>query len=70
LRGWLQLLGGVVATVILIMIVWAGVQYIASAGDPTLVKGAKNRLINAITALLLYLMMTAILQFLIPGGIL
>jgi hypothetical protein len=70
LRGVLQLLGGIVGLVVMIMLVIAGVQYITSAGDPGMVKSAKNRIVNAITALVLYLMMVAILQFLIPGGIL
>jgi hypothetical protein len=70
LRGWLLILSGVVGTVIMVVIVVAGVQYITSTGDPGLVKAAKNRIFNAILALLLYLMMYAILQFLVPGGIL
>jgi hypothetical protein len=70
LRGWLELLGGVVGLLVMLMIVVAGVQYITSTGDPGLVKSAKQRLFNAILALVLYLMMFAILQFLIPGGIL
>ena len=70
LRGWLLLLSGVVGTVIMVVLVVAGVQYITSAGDPGLVKAAKQRIFNAILALVLYLMMYAILQFLVPGGIL
>lgn len=70
LRGWLLLLSGVVGTIIMVVLVVAGVQYITSAGDPGLVKAAKQRIFNAILALFLYLMMYAILQFLVPGGIL
>lgn len=70
LRGWLLLLSGLVGTVVMVVIVVAGIQYITSAGDPGLVKAAKQRIFNAILALVLYLMMYAILQFLVPGGIL
>jgi len=70
LREWLLLLSGLVGMVVMVMIVVAGVQYITSTGDPGLVKSAKQRIFNAILALVLYLMMFAILQFLVPGGIL
>jgi hypothetical protein len=70
LRDVLSLLGGIVGLVVMIMLVIAGLQYITSAGDPAMVKSAKSHIVNAITALVLYLMMVAILQFLIPGGIL
>jgi hypothetical protein len=70
LRGWLKLFGGAVGITIILMLIVAGIQYITSAGDPTAVKSAKNRVVNAITALVLYLMMFAILSFLVPGGIL
>lgn len=66
----LKLLSGIVGAVIMLMLVVAGVQYITSAGDPAMVKSAKNRIVNAITALVLYLMMFAVLNFLVPGGIL
>jgi hypothetical protein len=55
--------------IILLMIIIGGFQYIISAGDPTAVKSAKSRITNAITALVLYGFMYAILNFIIPGGI-
>ncbi|HUD11343.1 MAG TPA: hypothetical protein VMS08_02955 [Candidatus Saccharimonadia bacterium] len=70
LRGWLALLSYSVGLVVMLMLVIGGVQYITSAADPGMVKSAKKRITNAITALVLYLMMFAILQFLVPGGIL
>jgi hypothetical protein len=70
LRGWLQVLNGAIALVIMLMIVIAGIQYITSIANPTQTAAAKKRLTNAILALVLWLMMAAILQFLIPGGIL
>jgi hypothetical protein len=41
-----------------------------STADPARVKAAKDRLQNAIIALVLFLMMFAILSFIVPGGIL
>jgi hypothetical protein len=70
LRDVLKLLSGAVGIVIILMLVIAGIQYITSVGDPARIKAAKNRVTNAIIALVLFLMMFAILGFLIPGGIL
>lgn len=70
LRELLSLLSGAVGTVIVLMLIIAGIQYITSYGDPGNVKAAKQRIINAITALVLFMFMVAILQFLVPGGIL
>jgi hypothetical protein len=66
----IQFLSGAIGLVIVLMIVIGGVQYITSAGDPGAVKAAKQRIVNAITGLVLFLLMFAILNFLIPGGIL
>jgi hypothetical protein len=70
LKGWLALLGGAVGLLVILMIVISGIQYITSIGDPGSIKSAKSRLQNAIIALVLYLSMYAILNFLVPGGIL
>lgn len=70
LRDVLKLVSSAVGITIIIMIIVAGIQYISSVGDPGAIKNAKNRLVNAMIALLLFLMMFAILQFLVPGGIL
>lgn len=70
LRDVLKLISSAVGITVIIMIIVAGIQYITSTGDPSNIKNAKNRLVNALIALLLFLMMFAILQFLVPGGIL
>ena len=70
LKTILQVLSGLVGTVIVLMLIVAGIQYMTSYGDPSNIKNAKNRIVNAITALVLFLMMFAILGFLVPGGIL
>ena len=66
----IQFLSGAIGLVIVLMIVIGGIQYITSAGDPAAVKKAKERIVNAITGLVLFVLMFAILNFLIPGGIL
>lgn len=66
----IKFLSGAVGLVVVLMIVVAGIQYITSAGDPGRVKEAKNRITNAITGLILFVLMFAILNFIIPGGIL
>lgn len=70
LREVLTLLGAAVGLVIVLMMIIAGIQYITSAGDAGRVKSAKDRIVGAITALVLFMFMVAILQFLVPGGIL
>ncbi|MDF2461227.1 MAG: hypothetical protein K0S68_630 [Candidatus Saccharibacteria bacterium] len=70
LKTILKLLGGAIGLFIILMLIIAGIGYITSFGDPTQIKNSKGRVVNALTALLLYLMMFALLQFLVPGGIL
>jgi hypothetical protein len=65
----LRFLSGAVGMVIVLMLVIAGIQYITSAGDPGAIKAAKDRVVNAITALVLFVLSYAILSFVIPGGI-
>jgi hypothetical protein len=69
LKQILTLLSGLVGAVIVLMLIVAGVQYIVAFGDPGQIKTAKGRIVNALTALVLFLMMFAILQFLVPGGV-
>src|SRR6266571_2612197 len=66
---FLQFLSAGVGIVIILMLVIAGIQYITSTGNPAMIKGAKDRIVNAITALVLFVLSFAILSFLIPGGI-
>jgi hypothetical protein len=70
LKQILFVINGLIGGIIMLVIVVAGIQYITSVGEPASVKSAKKRLMNATTALVMYLMMVAILNFLIPGGVL
>jgi Type IV secretion system pilin len=66
----IQYISGLVALYVVLMIVIGGVQYISSAGNPGAISAAKNRITNAIIALVLFLMMFTIMNFIVPGGIL
>lgn len=61
----LTMVFGLIATGSLI---FAGIQYSASEGDPTKAGQAKNRIANTIFAIIAYLFLYGFLQFLIPGG--
>ena len=63
---WLAVGVGLVVT---LMIVISGVQYITSSGNPQGLEAAKKKLLHAIEALILFIFMAAIANFIIPGGI-
>lgn len=59
-----------VGIVITISVAYAGIQYIMSRGDPNMTQKAIARLFQAGVALVLYIFGWAILNWLIPGGVL
>lgn len=64
-----NVLSALVGIVVVIMIAVGGIQYTTARDDPQAVSAAKNRIRNAILALVFYLFGFAFLQYLIPGGI-
>ena len=66
----IQFVSALVGAVIVLMLIIAGIQYLTSAGDPGAVKAAKSRIVNAITALVLFIFMYAILNLILPSGVL
>ncbi|HVA11407.1 MAG TPA: pilin [Candidatus Dormibacteraeota bacterium] len=54
--------------VAVISLIFGGIQYSASQGDPQKAASAKNRIYNTIIAIFAYLFLYTFLQFLIPGG--
>lgn len=66
----IRFLSAGVGVVVMLMIVISGIQYITSSGNPDAVAGAKKRLTNAVLALVLFIFMAAILNFIVPGGLL
>jgi len=69
INPFINFLSALVGVAVVISIVIGGIQYGSSAGDPQKVTAAKNRIRNAIIALLTFLFLYALLNFLIPGGL-
>jgi hypothetical protein len=63
-------LSGLVALVIIISIIVAGIQWSMAGNNPQQVSQAKGRIVNALIALLVFIFMYAFLQWVVPGGIL
>lgn len=66
----IRIFTAVFGVVVVIMIAIGGVQYATSRDNPQAVAAAKGRIFKAITALVLYLLIYAILEYLVPGGVL
>lgn len=62
-------LTAVVGVAVVISIIIGGIQYTSSAGDPSKAGAAKDRIRNAIIALVVYILLFGLLNFLIPGGL-
>lgn len=58
-----------VGVVVIASIIVGGIQYTTAQGEPQKQVAARGRIINAVIALLLYLLTFALMQWLIPGGI-
>lgn len=50
-------------------IIWGGLLYASSNGDPNKTKQGVKVIVNAFIGLLLFIFMYAILNFLVPGGL-
>lgn len=60
---------GGVALAVIFNIIIAGIQYSTAQGDPSAVGKSKKRIMDAVLALLMYAMLYAFIQWLIPGGV-
>jgi hypothetical protein len=69
INPFVRLLSAIVGVAVVISIVIGGIQYSSSGGDSSKVTAAKNRIRNSIVALVTYIFLFALLNFLIPGGI-
>ena len=69
LRVFINTLSAMVGIVIVIMITWGGIEFASAGNDPQRVSGAKNKITNALLALLVFIFMYAFLQWVIPGGL-
>lgn len=70
IEPFIAFLSAAVGVAVVGSIIVGGVQYSSSANDPSKVTAAKNRIRNAIIALLAYIFLFSLLNFLVPGGIL
>lgn len=59
-----------VGLVVIASIVWAGIQYSASKGNPSETAKAIQRIQNTLIALLIYIFGYALLNYIIPAGVL
>ena len=62
-------LGIIVVIAVVISIVIGGIQYTTSADQPGAVSAARQRIINAVLALLAFTFLWSFLQWIVPGGI-
>jgi heme/copper-type cytochrome/quinol oxidase subunit 2 len=58
-----------VGIVVIVSVIFAGIQYTTSQGNPEKTAQAKSRIQTSIMALIFYLFIFAIVQFLVPGGL-
>lgn len=69
LVDFIKVLTGIVGVVVVLVITIGGVQYSMARDNPQAVAAAKQRIINALLALLLYMFLFAFLQWVVPGGV-
>lgn len=66
---FINLLAAAAGIAVVISIVMGAIQYSSAGGDPGKVSAARDRIRNAIIALLAFLFLYAFLNWLLPGGI-
>lgn len=64
----LRFISAGVGLVVIGSIIWAGIHYSTSRGNPQQAEAAIKRVANSITALLLYIFAFALLNYVVPGG--
>lgn len=58
-----------VGLVIAASIIYAGIMYSTSSGNPENTQAAKKRILNAVVGLVFYILIFAFIQYLVPGGL-
>lgn len=69
LNIFVEFLSGAVGVVVVAMIIMGGIQYSMAGANPTALTAAKQRITNALIALVAFVLIFSFLQWLIPGGI-
>lgn len=67
LRGIIKFASGLIGLVAVTAIIVSGIQWMAGSGNPAAIKKAQTRLANAVGGLILFILMAAILRFLVPN---
>ena len=70
INPFIKFLSALVGVAVVASIIIGGIQYSSSGGDPSKANAAKMRIRNAVIALVTFIALDAMLNFLIPGGIL
>jgi len=66
----IALLSAMVGIAVVISIIWGGIEYITSEGDPQKAANGKKRIVGALVGLVAFILLFTLLQFLSPGGVL
>lgn len=69
LLDFINILSALVGVIVVIMIIYGGIQYSTAGSDPQKVKEAKSKIFNALIAMFAYIFMYSFLQWIVPGGI-
>lgn len=64
-----DVLAGLVGVVAVVMIVVGGIQYSLARNNPQATAGARTRILNAVIAMIAFMFIWALLQYLVPGGV-
>lgn len=65
----IQVLSALVGMAAVISIIYGGIQYVTSAGDPQRAEAGKKRIIESLIGLAAFLLLYGFLQFVMPGGV-
>lgn len=66
----IALLSAAVGVVVVAAIIYGGIEYITSAGDPQKAAAGQKRIIEALIGLVAFVLLYAFLVFIVPGGFL
>jgi hypothetical protein len=68
INPFMRLLGIVAGLAVTVGIIWGGIEYSSSAGDPQKSASGKKHIVVAVIGLLVYFFLYAALKFLMPAG--
>ena len=67
---FINALSAIVGVVVTAVIIWGGIEYSSSAGDPSKIQAGKQRVYSGIISLVVFIFTYAFLQYIVPGGLL